>query len=187
MLNFVHNFRMDPASNYFRESVLNDVKKMSQEENIETSALKVEYITMFQKNGCETLPPHYLGLRNLFVDMSCSKGQAEKRKTRDIGQLFDASIKCFKAWCEDHEKCYGMDWLTDRDSRVPAADIIFTNLVREYNVAAWHNPKLDWTAKKIANEILSHMIEYYTINWQNGSKIEEDMLDDLMYMHEDIH
>ncbi len=53
MLNFVHNLRMDPASNYFRESVLNDVKKMSQEENIETSALKVEYITMFQKNGCE--------------------------------------------------------------------------------------------------------------------------------------
>ena len=187
MLNFVHNLRMDPASNYFRESVLNDVKKMSQEENIETSALKVEYITMFQKNGCETLPPHYLGLRNLFVDMSCSKGQAEKRKTRDIGQLFGASIKCFKAWCEDHERRYGMDWLTDRDSRVPAADIIFTNLVREYNVAAWHNPKLDWTAKKIADEILSHMIEYYTINWQNGSKIEEDMLDDLMYMHEDIH
>ncbi len=40
MLNFVHNLRMDPASNYFRESVLNDVKKMSQEENIETSAFK---------------------------------------------------------------------------------------------------------------------------------------------------
>ncbi len=43
MLNFVHNLRMDPASNYFRESVLNDVKKMSQEENIETSALKVDH------------------------------------------------------------------------------------------------------------------------------------------------
>lgn len=183
MLNFVHNLRMDPACDSYRKSVLEDVKKMKQEENIETSALKVEYITMFQKNGCETLPPRYLGLRNLFVDMSCNKNWAEKRKTRDIDQLFGAAIKIYKAWCEDHERRYGIDWLTDRDSRVPAADIVFTNLVREYNVAAWHNPKLDWTAKKIADEILSHMIEYYTINWQNGSKIEEDMLDCLMYQN----
>ena len=76
--------------------------------------------------GCETLPPRYLGLRNLFVDMSCNKNWAEKRKTRDIDQLFGAAIKIYKAWCEDHERRYGIDWLTDRDSRVPAADIVFT-------------------------------------------------------------
>lgn len=183
MLSCIHNLRMDPACGCFRESVLEDVKKMKQEENIETSALKVEYITLYQKHGCETLPPCYLGLRNLFINMSCTEEWAEKRKTRDIDMLFDASIKSYKAWCEGYEKLYGMDWLIDRDNCVPAADIVFTSLVREYNVAAWHNQNLDWSARKTAEEILSYMTEYYTINWQNGSRIEEDMLDCLMYQN----
>lgn len=186
MLNFAHNLRMNSSCNSYREAVLEDVKKMKQEENIETSTLKTEFITKYQKQGCETLPPCYLSLRNLFINMSCTEEWAEKRKTRDIDMLFDAAIKSYKAWCTDYERLYGMDWLIDRDSNVPAADIVFISLVREYNVASWHNQKLDWSARKIAEEILSYMIEYYTINWQNGSSIEEDMLDCLMYQNEDI-
>ena len=172
---------MHLSSDSFRESVVADIKKMKQEDNIETSALKVEYITLYQKHGYENLPPKYLGLKNLFINMSCTKENTDARRIMGIDILFDAAISTYGAWCEDYERRYGMGWLADRDSMTPAADVVFNNLVREFNIIARHNPEMDWTPKKTAEEILSFMMEYYTINWQNGSTIEEDMLDCMMY------
>lgn len=186
MLNYIHNLRMDPACDYFREAALEGAKKMKQEENIETSALKAEFIIQYQEHGCGLLPARYLGLRNLFINMSCTKENTDARRIMGIDILFDAAIKSYGAWCEDYERRYGMDWLIGRDSMVPAADMVFIKLVRQYNVAANHNPKLDWPPKKIAEEILSFMEGFYSSIFPNECTIEEDMLDCLMYPDENI-
>ena len=155
---------------------------MKQEENIETSALKVEFITRYQNRGHEVLLPRYLGLKNLFIDHYGTDKMAGASRTADIGVLFVFAVDNYEDWGQRYEKIYGMDWLKEQDSKVPAADREFVKLVREFNVAAKHNADLaGWPARKIAESILSYMEEYYTINWQTGCSIEEDMLDCLMF------
>lgn len=138
--------------------------------------------SQFQKRGCGLLPTRHLMLRNLFVDLyGTDKWAGSRRRNADTDVFFGLIIDDYRDWCEWHEKQYGINWLREQDSRVPAADREFVKLVREFYVAANHNADLaGWPARKIAESILSYMEEYYTINWQNGSTIEEDMLDCLL-------
>lgn len=183
MLNCMHNLRMDPSCDYFREAVINGAEQMMKKENIETSTLKAELAIQFQERGCSLLPARYLGLKNLFVALFGTDKWLGFRKTVSSDAFFSMALSSYKDLCEERENADGgMDKLIDRDSWVPAADMVFVRLVRFFNVVKNHNSELsEWTPKKIAESILNFMYDHYSTNFPSEYTVEEDMIDCLMH------
>lgn len=162
-----------------RYRILEEITRR-QQKDIETSSLIVEYTIRYQKYAFKFLPPCYIKYNNLFITY-CKRKYVGLWNRADVDGLFELFIRSFKNWCDEIVEDKGMSELERMENETDEIDKIFIRLVRMLNVVSWYKTKLaNWSVKEIASNVLCHMYEYYTINWQPGKTIEEDLIQCLL-------
>jgi len=95
---------------------------------IETAALKIEYVVLYNKYASEFLPEEYIRFKNLFISNFCTKEDVCLRRVYGYADpLFESSIKTFKNWCDT----VGLPELEKLEHEIPDAEKIFNYTVTQ--------------------------------------------------------
>lgn len=95
---------------------------------METAALKIEYVVLYNKYASEFLPEEYLKFKNLFISNFCTKEDVCLRHFYGYADpLFESSIKTFKNWCDT----VGLPELEKLEHEIPDAEKIFNYTVTQ--------------------------------------------------------
>jgi len=137
--------------------------------DIETIALRVEFIERYQAYAHQFLPEDYLKFENLFLTYHCTSNYAMMNRVLDTDDLFKIAIDVFKNKCQEIIENEGMSGLEMREKEVGEADRMFIFLVKAFNAFAKYSDNEGeemavWPAKKTALNVLNFMQEYY---WQS--------------------
>lgn len=95
---------------------------------METAALKIEYVVLYNKYASEFLPEEYLKFKNLFISNFCTKEDVCLRRFYGYADpLFEISIQNFKGWCD----MVGLPELEKMEHGISDAEKIFNYTVTQ--------------------------------------------------------
>lgn len=158
------------------------IKKSKEMREDGTGLVKAELIIWHQDHAYEFLPNRYIGYRNLFINWCCKEDLHESDLLDGKESLFESFIVTFGKWCELVDRIGGLPLLDNMEASADETDKIFVTLIRQVHTVTRRAEEICWTVEETADNVLSHMENYYeNIGFWSSMTVEEDMLDCLMF------